>query len=33
MPEQPMLNLETVVAAAKKAKERGASRFCMSASG
>lgn len=32
-PKQPMLNLETVVNAAKKAKERGASRFCMSTSG
>lgn len=30
---QPMLNLETVIEAAKKAKERGASRFCMSTSG
>lgn len=33
MPKQPMLDLETVVNAAKSAKERGASRFCMSASG
>ncbi|MDR0968796.1 MAG: biotin synthase BioB [Holosporaceae bacterium] len=32
-PKQPMLDLETVVNAAKKAKEIGASRFCMSASG
>ena len=32
-PKQPMLDLETVVAAAKRAKERGASRFCMSTSG
>lgn len=30
---QPMLDLETVVNAAKHAKERGASRFCMSTSG
>ena len=32
-PKQPMLDLETVVNAAKRAKERGASRFCMSTSG
>ncbi|MDR2603282.1 MAG: biotin synthase BioB [Puniceicoccales bacterium] len=32
-PKQPMLNLETVVATAKEAKKRGASRFCMSTSG
>lgn len=32
-PKQPMLDLETVVKAAKAAKERGASRFCMSTSG
>ena len=32
-PKQPMLDLETVVNAAKLAKERGASRFCMSTSG
>lgn len=30
---QPMLDLETVVNAAKRAKGRGASRFCMSTSG
>lgn len=30
---QPMLDIDTVVNAAKKAKERGASRFCMSTSG
>lgn len=30
---QPMLDLETVINAAKRAKERGASRFCMSTSG
>jgi len=33
MPKQPMLDLETVINAAKNAKERGASRFCMSTSG
>jgi biotin synthase len=33
MPKQPMLDLETVLETARKAKERGASRFCMSASG
>jgi biotin synthase len=33
MPKQPMLDLETVLDAASKAKERGVSRFCMSASG
>jgi biotin synthase len=33
MPKQQMLDLETVLAAALKAKERGASRFCMSTSG
>ena len=33
MPKQPMLDLETVIKAAKNAKDRGASRFCMSASG
>ncbi|MDR3179756.1 MAG: biotin synthase BioB [Holosporaceae bacterium] len=33
MPKQPLLDLETVLEAARKAKERGASRFCMSASG
>lgn len=32
-PKQPMLDLDTVVQAAKAAKERGASRFCMSTSG
>ncbi|MBO7453805.1 MAG: biotin synthase BioB [Alphaproteobacteria bacterium] len=32
-PKQPMLSPEVVVEAAKKAKERGASRFCMSTSG
>lgn len=32
-PKQPMLDLETVVNAAKLAKSRGASRFCMSTSG
>ncbi|MDR1457518.1 MAG: biotin synthase BioB [Puniceicoccales bacterium] len=32
-PKQPMLGLEIVVAAAKEAKSRGASRFCMSTSG
>ncbi|MDR2432433.1 MAG: biotin synthase BioB [Puniceicoccales bacterium] len=32
-PKQPMLSLETVVAAAKEAKDRGANRFCMSTSG
>ncbi|MDR1233395.1 MAG: biotin synthase BioB [Puniceicoccales bacterium] len=32
-PKQPMLSLETVVAAAQEAKKRGASRFCMSTSG
>ncbi|MDR1890724.1 MAG: biotin synthase BioB [Puniceicoccales bacterium] len=32
-PKQPMLSLETVVAAAREAKNRGASRFCMSTSG
>jgi biotin synthase len=33
MPKQPMLDLETVLEAARRAKERGVSRFCMSASG
>ncbi|MDR1375667.1 MAG: radical SAM protein, partial [Holosporaceae bacterium] len=33
MPKQPMLDLDTVVNAAKKAKKCGASRFCMSISG
>ncbi|MDR0595266.1 MAG: biotin synthase BioB [Puniceicoccales bacterium] len=33
MPKHPMLNLETVVSAAREARGRGASRFCMSASG
>jgi biotin synthase len=33
MPKQPMLDLDTVLEAACKAKERGASRFCMSTSG
>ena len=33
MPITPMLDIETVVTAAKNAKERGASRFCMSTSG
>ncbi|MDR2067415.1 MAG: biotin synthase, partial [Holosporaceae bacterium] len=33
MPKQPMLDPETVLAAARRAKERGASRFCMSTSG
>ncbi|MDR1375601.1 MAG: biotin synthase BioB [Holosporaceae bacterium] len=33
MPKQPLLDLNTVVNAAKKAKECGASRFCMSISG
>ncbi|HCI57075.1 MAG TPA: biotin synthase BioB [Opitutae bacterium] len=32
-PKQPMLDLETVVSAAKRAKENGSSRFCMSTSG
>ncbi|MDE6431867.1 MAG: biotin synthase BioB [Opitutales bacterium] len=32
-PKQPMLDLQTVIHAAKLAKERGASRFCMSTSG
>ncbi|MDR2776470.1 MAG: biotin synthase BioB [Puniceicoccales bacterium] len=32
-PKQPMLSLETVIAAAKEAKNRGAGRFCMSTSG
>ena len=32
-PKQPMLDLTTVINAAKNAKERGATRFCMSASG
>ncbi|MDR0742477.1 MAG: biotin synthase BioB [Puniceicoccales bacterium] len=32
-PKQPMLGLATVVAAAEEAKNRGASRFCMSTSG
>lgn len=32
-PKQPMLDLEIVVVAAKRAKELGASRFCMSTSG
>lgn len=31
--KQPMLDLATVIDAAKRAKERGASRFCMSTSG
>jgi biotin synthase len=33
IPKQPMLDLETVLDAAHRARERGASRFCMSASG
>jgi biotin synthase len=33
IPKQPLLDLETVLRAARNAKERGASRFCMSASG
>ncbi|MDR2268110.1 MAG: biotin synthase BioB [Holosporaceae bacterium] len=33
MPRQPMLDLDTVLEAARSAKKRGASRFCMSASG
>jgi biotin synthase len=33
MPKQSMLDLETALEAARRAKERGASRFCMSASG
>ncbi|MDR1334660.1 MAG: biotin synthase BioB [Holosporaceae bacterium] len=33
MPKQPMLDLETVLTAACKARKHGASRFCMSASG
>ncbi|MDR2766661.1 MAG: biotin synthase BioB [Holosporaceae bacterium] len=33
MPKQPMLDPETVLAAAREAKGRGAGRFCMSASG
>ncbi|MDR0632149.1 MAG: biotin synthase BioB [Holosporaceae bacterium] len=33
MEKQPMLDLETVLKSARKAKERGVSRFCMSASG
>jgi biotin synthase len=32
-PKQPMLDMETVLTAAKNARECGASRFCMSASG
>jgi biotin synthase len=32
-PKQPMVSLEVVIEAAKKAKAMGASRFCMSASG
>jgi biotin synthase len=32
-PKQPMLDHKTVINAAQKAKERGVSRFCMSASG
>ena len=33
MPRQPMVDIDTVVNAAKDAKERGASRFCMSTAG
>ncbi|MDR2158320.1 MAG: biotin synthase BioB [Holosporaceae bacterium] len=33
MPKQPMLDLKNVTNAAQNAKERGASRFCMSMSG
>ncbi|MDR1334798.1 MAG: biotin synthase BioB [Holosporaceae bacterium] len=33
MPKQPMLDLDVVINTAKKAKECGASRFCMSISG
>ncbi|MDR2682234.1 MAG: biotin synthase BioB [Holosporaceae bacterium] len=33
IPKQPMLDPETVLEVARRAKERGASRFCMSASG
>jgi biotin synthase len=33
IPKQPMLSLETVLEAARRARERGASRFCMSMSG
>ncbi|MDR0678296.1 MAG: biotin synthase BioB [Holosporaceae bacterium] len=33
IPKQPMLDLETVANAAKNARERGVSRFCMSTSG
>ena len=32
-PKQPMLDMETVISEAKKAKENGSSRFCMSMSG
>ncbi|MDR0695423.1 MAG: biotin synthase BioB [Holosporales bacterium] len=33
LPKQPLLDLATVISAARNAKRRGASRFCMSASG
>jgi biotin synthase len=33
IPKQPMLDLQTVLEAANKARERGAGRFCMSISG
>ncbi|MDR0625349.1 MAG: biotin synthase BioB [Holosporales bacterium] len=33
VPKQPLLDLDTVLDAASNAKKRGASRFCMSASG
>jgi biotin synthase len=33
VPKQPMLDLETVLEAARRARERGAGRFCMSTSG
>lgn len=32
-PKQPILNMDTVIEAAQKAKESGSSRFCMSTSG
>lgn len=32
-PKQPMIDMDTVISAAKKAKENGSSRFCMSTSG
>ncbi|MBR1944597.1 MAG: biotin synthase BioB [Alphaproteobacteria bacterium] len=33
MPRQPMVDIDTVIKKAKEAKERGASRFCMSTAG